>query len=149
MMTLLTKRLESISREMTNTTLKSARSGIINVARDFSCSILTADGRILFTTEGIPVHMSNADLVVKSVLETFGDDIHEGDDFLNNSPYHGNTHHADITHIVPVFYEKELMFFVINRSHQVDIGNHLPTTYYQEACDIYEEGAVNFPNVRV
>lgn len=149
MMTLLTKRLESIAREMTNTTLKSARSGIINVARDFSCSILTADGRILLTTEGIPVHMANADLVVQSVLDTFGDDIHEGDDFLNNSPYHGNTHHADFTHIVPVFYEEELIFFVMNRGHQADIGNHLPTTYYIEARDIYEEGAMNFPNVRV
>lgn len=149
MMTVLCKRLESIAREMTNTTLKSARSGIMNMARDFSCSILTGDGKILFTSEGLPMHMANTDLAVQYILETFGADIHEGDNFLHNSPYHGATHHADLTHITPVFVEGELLFFVINRGHQADIGNHLPTTYYVEPRDIYEEGAMNWPGVRV
>ena len=31
--------------------------------------------------------------------------IQPGDLFLNNSPYHGNTHHADYTYIAPVFNE--------------------------------------------
>lgn len=149
MMNLLLKRLETIAKEMTNITLKSARSGIMTTARDFSCSILTADGRILFISDGIPAHMANMDYCVQSLLELFGDDIHEGDAFLNNSPYHGNTHQADYTYITPVFYDGELMFFVLNRGHQADVGNHIPTTYYLEPKDLYEEGAINWPNVRI
>ena len=36
MMMVLSKRLEAIAREMTNTTLRAARSGVMNLARDFS-----------------------------------------------------------------------------------------------------------------
>ena len=149
MMVLLSKRLEAIAREMTNTTLRAARSGVINIARDFSCSIVTGDGRLLFVTEGLPVHIANSDFVVQKLLELFHGDIHEGDDFLCNSPYYGNTHHADHTHIVPVFFEGELMFFTVVRAHQADIGNYLPTTYVTYCRDLYEEGAIDWPLVRV
>jgi N-methylhydantoinase B len=149
MMIVLSKRIEAISREMTNTTLRSARSGVINVARDFSCSIVTGDGRLLFVSEGLPVHIANSDFVVQNLLELFKGDIHEGDDFLCNSPYYGNTHHADHTHIVPVFYDGEIMFFTVVRGHQADIGNTIPTTYMPYAKDLYEEGAIDWPMVRV
>ena len=149
MMVLLSKRLEAVAREMTNTTLRAARSAVIAIARDFSCSIVTGDGRLLFVTEGLPVHIANSDFVVQSLLELFKDDIHEGDDFLCNSPYYGNTHHADHTHMVPVFFEGELMFFTVVRAHQADIGNCSPTTYVTYCRDLYEEGAIDWPVVRM
>lgn len=149
MMIVLSKRLEAIAREMTNTTLRAARSGVMNLARDFSCSIVTGDGRLLFIIEGLPVHLANTDYTVQGVMKLFGDDIHEGDAFLNNSPYHGNTHPADHTLIVPVFHEEELMFFTVVRGHQADIGNSEPTTYMAYPKDIYEEGAIYWPGVRV
>ena len=40
-------RLDGICREMTNTLLRSARSSVINQARDFSCAIVTADNELL------------------------------------------------------------------------------------------------------
>jgi len=39
---LLSNRFEGIVRAMTNTLLRTARSTILNTARDFSCCILTA-----------------------------------------------------------------------------------------------------------
>jgi len=149
MMTILVKKLEIINTEMINTILRSGRSGVICAGRDFSCSIVDGKGRLLFVNKGLPIHCANMDYVAQSVLELFKGDIHEGDDFLNNSPYYGNTHHADHTHIVPVFYEGELMFFTIARGHQADCGNSIPTTYFPQAKDIYEEGALDFPAVRV
>ena len=149
MMMVLSKRLEAISREMTNTTLRSARSGVMNLARDFSCSIVTGDGRLLFIVEGLPVHLANTDYTVKGTMKLFKDDIHEGDAFLNNSPFHGNTHPADHTLMVPVFFEGELMFFTVVRGHQADVGNSEPTTYMAYAKDVYEEGAIYWPGVRV
>ncbi len=85
MMTVLSKRLESIIKGMTNTVLRSSRSGVMNIARDFSCSIVTGDGRLLLVTEGIPCHLSNRHYHAQALLELFGNDIHEGDDFLNNA----------------------------------------------------------------
>ncbi len=77
MMPVLSKRLKAIAVEMSNTTIRAARSGVINVARDFSCSIVAGDGRLLFVSEGLPVHIANSDFVVQSLLELFKDDIHE------------------------------------------------------------------------
>ena len=59
-----------------------------------------------------------------------------GDLFLNNSPYHGNTHHADYTYIAPVFHDGELMFFAVTKGHQADCGNSIPSTYHP-TCNKY------------
>jgi N-methylhydantoinase B len=40
-MAVLKNRLETVARAMTNTLLRTGRSGVLNVARDFSCCILT------------------------------------------------------------------------------------------------------------
>ncbi len=37
------KRFEGVTRKMANTLLRTARSGVINTARDFSCAIVTAE----------------------------------------------------------------------------------------------------------
>ena len=41
------------------------------------------------------------------------------------------------------------MFTACAKAHQADCGNALPTTYMPGARDIYEEGALIFPCVRV
>ena len=41
---ILNNRLEGIARKMANTLLRTGRSGVLNIARDFSCCIITADG---------------------------------------------------------------------------------------------------------
>ena len=38
-MAILTNRIESIARKMPNTLLRTARSGVLNTAHDFSCCI--------------------------------------------------------------------------------------------------------------
>lgn len=40
-------------------------------------------------------------------------------------------------------------FTVLVKAHQADIGNSIPTTYFVTARDVYEEGALIFPNLRV
>jgi N-methylhydantoinase B len=76
-------------------------------------------------------------------------DLAEGDAFLHNDPYLGNTHSADHAILVPVFVDGEHVFTACAKAHQADCGNALPTTYMPGARDIYEEGAINFPCVRV
>lgn len=145
---ILANRFDGIVREMTNTMLRSARSGVINSARDFSCAITTADNRLFACAEGLPIHIFGSDIQTRYMVEQH-DDLAEGDCYLHNDPYTGNTHPADHAFLVPVFWEGEHLFTSVAKAHQADIGNALPTTYMATARDIYEEGALIFPAVRI
>jgi N-methylhydantoinase B len=147
LMTILSKKFEMASRDMTQSLLKSARSGVINVARDFSSAITLYDGRQFMMDEGLPVHSANIHFTPQYTLGKF-DEIKPGDCFLTNSPYAGNTHHADYTLHVPVFYNDEPLFWAINRAHQADCGAPVPSTYLADAKNIYEEGP-HLPSVRI
>jgi N-methylhydantoinase B len=141
-------RLDGIVREMSNTMLRAARSHVIAVARDFSCSIVTSDNELLAVAEGLPVHTFGSHLQTIAMYKLHRD-LAEGDAFIHNDPYLGNTHAADQTILVPVFFEGEHIFTACAKAHQADIGNGVPTTYAAHARDVYEEGAIIFPCVRV
>lgn len=141
-------RINAILREMTNTLLRSGRSAILTTARDFSCSIVTADNRLLATAEGLPVHIFGSHLQTET-MSLLHKDIQQGDAYLHNDPYSGNTHAADHTILVPVFIQGQHMFTAVAKAHQADIGNSFPTTYMPVAKDVYEEGALIFPATRI
>ena len=146
-LSVMANRLDGIAREMSNTLLRAGRSAVINQARDFSCSIVTSEHELLAVAEGVPVHVFGSHLQTASVTR-FHKPV-EGDAFLHNDPYLGNTHPADHTIIVPVFFEGELLFYAAAKAHQADIGNASPTTYAANAADLYAEGALVFPCTKV
>lgn len=148
LLAVLANRFESIVREMTNTLLRSGRSAVLNMARDFSCSLITAENELLASAEGLPVHVIGTELLAQAMTELHPG-FADGDAFLHNDPYIGNTHPADHAILVPVFFEGEHMFTACAKAHQADCGNALPTTYMPGARDVYEEGALIFPCVRV
>ncbi len=147
---ILNNRMEGIARKMANTLLRTGRSGVLNIARDFSCCIVTHDDHLLATAESLPIHvLCGPDLMAASVKE-FHPALKRGDAFLHNSPYHGCSHPADHTLLVPVMdAEGTHHFTVIAKAHQADCGNSQPTTYMGNARDVYEEGALIFPAVKV
>jgi N-methylhydantoinase B len=149
-MAILSSRMESIARKMQNTLFRTARSGVLNTAHDFSCVVLTADCRLLAAAESLPIHvMIGPDLMCQAVLRHHPE-LRRGDAFLHNSPYEGNSHAADHCLIVPVIDDAGIpRFFVLAKAHQADCGNALPTTYMGHAKDVYEEGALIFPAVKI
>ena len=147
-MAVLANRLNAIVREMTNTLLRTARSAVLAVVRDFSCSIVTGDNRLLCPGEGVPVHIFGSSLQTQAMCDIH-DDLAPGDAFLHNDPYLGNTHPADHMYMVPVFVDGQHLFTTCAKAHQADCGNSIPSTYHAYARDIYEEGALIFPCVRV
>ena len=97
----LNKRFEAVTTKMANTLLRTGRSGVLNLARDFSTSIVTRDCELLAGAESLPIHhLSGADLMARAMM-----DLHpvltRGDAYLHNSPYHGCSHPADHTILVP------------------------------------------------
>ncbi len=147
---LLNNRFDGIVRAMTNTLLRTARSAVLNTARDFSCCILTAGHEMLAMAESLPIHvMSGPDLMAQWMVH-FNPELKRGDAYLHNSPYHGNSHAADWTILVPVLDDSgRHRFTVIAKAHLADCGNAVPTTYSAAARDVYEEGALIFPCVKV
>lgn len=148
MTAIIANRIDGIIREMTNTLQRAARSAVINSCRDFSCAICTGDNRLLACAEGLPIHIFGVHMQAQAMCELHAD-IAEGDAYLDNDPYLGNTHPADHTFLVPVFVDDEHLFTAVAKAHQADIGNSVPTTYHATARDVYEEGALIFPSVRI
>ena len=148
LMAVLANRLNAIVREMSNTLLKTARSAVLAVVRDFSCSIVTGDNRLLCPGEGLPVHIFGSSLQSQSMCDLHPD-LAPGDAFLHNDPYLGNTHPADHMVMAPVFVDGVHLFTTCAKAHQADCGNSIPSTYHAYARDIYEEGALIFPCVRI
>ena len=146
----LSNRFEAVVRSMRNTLTRTSRSGVINIARDFSCAIVSQNLELLHWAESLPAHVvSGPDLMARWMVELHGV-MHVGDAFLHNSPYHGGAHAADYSILVPVVDQDGVHHFtVVAKAHQADCGNALPTTYSANARDVYEEGALIFPCVRV
>jgi len=147
---LLSNRFEGIARAMMNTLLRTARSAILNTARDFSCCILTGGDEMLAMAESLPIHvMSGPDLIARYMKETHPV-LRRGDAFLHNSPYHGNSHAADWCVVIPVIDDDgRHRFTVLTKAHLADCGNSVPSTYIADAKDVYNEGALIFPCVKV
>lgn len=146
----LTSRFQGIVESMSSTMLRTARSGVINTAHDFSCCILTADHEHLAMANSLPIHvMTGPDMMARYTFETHPQP-RRGDAYFHNSPYHGNSHAADHCILIPVMDDAgRHRFTVFTKAHQADCGNALPTTYMAAARDVYEEGALIFPAVRI
>lgn len=148
LLAVIANRLDTIVREMENTLLRTGRSAVLNMARDFSCALITGDNRLLASAEGLPVHVIGMEFVAEAMTRLH-DDIQDGDAFLHNDPYLGNTHPADHVILAPVIIDGVHLFTAAAKAHQADCGNGNPTTYMPFARDVYEEGSLIFPAVRV
>ena len=133
-------RLLAIVAEMGEAMLRTSYSQILNSSRDFSTAICDLDGRLIAQAEHVPIHVGALPFAAKAMTEFFGDDIHQGDVFLLNDPYHGGNHLPDLTAFVPVFEGDRPRFWSINRAHQSDIGGATHGAYNAAATDIWQEG---------
>src|SRR5471030_1234458 len=133
-------RLLAIVEEMGEAMLRTAYSQILNSSRDFSTAICGLDGRLIAQAEHVPIHVGALPYAARAVTEFFGDDIHPGDIFLLNDPYHGGNHLPDLTAFVPVFADGKPLFWSINRAHHSDIGGATHGAYNAAATEIWQEG---------
>ena len=146
----LARRFDTVARTMQHALVRASRSGVIASGHDCSCCILSGRHELLSAAQTIPIHVfSGADLMARTMAQ-FHPGLERGDAFLHNSPYHGCTHAADLSVLVPVVDSSGThRFTVLAKAHQADIGNSKPTTYMAGARDLYEEGALIFAATRV
>jgi N-methylhydantoinase B len=146
----LTARLEGIVRKMIDTLVRTARSAVLNTAKDCSCCIVTADHQLLVTAESLPVHVMSGPDIMARWLATYHPQPQRGDAYLHNCPYHGNSHAGDHCILIPVIGDDgRTQFTVMAKAHLADIGNSEPTTLWATCRDVYHEGALIFNCTKV
>lgn len=140
LVSVISNRLDSITKEMGQTMLRTSRSPIFSEARDFVTAVYDRHLRLIAQTAYIPVLLAATPWAVRSIAETYVGEIYEGDVFILNDPYRGNNHPPDVTVAKPIFHEGELCFWAVAKGHQADIGGGGAAGYNPAARNIWEEG---------
>lgn len=140
-------RLHEITGAMQHVLFHSGYSTILRESHDGSTGICMADGQTVLALGAInhlyPYHKSS-----RAVLETYGDDIHDGDSFIITDPYEaGSSHLPDLVVVTPVFIEGQLFAFSVSTAHKPDLGGLVPGSSSPDSREIYHEGLL-VPTVR-
>jgi N-methylhydantoinase B len=146
---LLRESLVAVVSEMRANVIHASFSSIIYEGRDFSCGLLTHDGRLLAQSlDDNPIHIFAVPYSAREIIRRYGSDITPGDVFLHNDPYTGGTHLNDILAIEPIFAGHKLLAFAAVRAHWGDVGGMTAGSISGRATEIFQEG-VRIPPIRV
>ena len=132
--------LETTQREMTLSLEKTARSSVLNLARDYSTSLFNSTPEMILQGQDIPIHLGSLMPAMKAVANYFADDIQEGDLILHNDPAYNGSHILDMCMYKPVFYEGKHVFWTVCKGHLTDAGGPIPASYNPDAKEIFAEG---------
>ncbi|PCH74836.1 MAG: 5-oxoprolinase [Flavobacteriaceae bacterium] len=142
--------LVAIGDEMFIALQKTSMSPIIYESLDYAVGLTDEHGVLLAQGNGVTMFLACLDAVVVSTIEKYGiEGIQDGDVFIANTPYAGGgTHLSDVSVIMPIFYERQLVAFTVNKAHWTELGGTYPGSVSTVATEIYQEG-MHFPFVRI
>jgi len=136
------------TEEMAATLRRSAYSTNVKTRADFSCSLFDRELRTIAQSFNQPAHLGSLARLVPNIVREYGiENLGPGDGLLVNDPYRGGGHLNDITLISPIYYGGEIIGYVANLAHHVDVGGGAPSSIgaFQE---IYQEG-IQIPGVKL
>lgn len=143
--------LMSIAEETNTVIIKSAYSTNIKERRDNTTAIMDPAGNVVVQVESsIPMLLAALLFAARGVVAEYKpEDIHPGDMFIVNDPYHGGGNHLpDITVVGPVFVGQKLIGWVGNTAHHSDIGGKVPGSTSGDADSLFQEG-IRIPIVKI
>ena len=143
--------LKAITDEMFATMRKTAMSSIIYEVLDFGVALTDAQGNLASSGAGIPGFIGMLEPGIRTVAGKFGprNEIREGDIFITNIPHHGGVSHLnDVVLILPVFAGEDIIGWLANKAHWVDVGGAFPGSISPDARDLYQEG-LQIPAIKV
>ena len=134
--------LTEATEEMSIALRRSAYSTNIKTRADFSCALFDGDLRPVAQSFAQPNHLGSLVELVPSVVRNYGiEKLAPGDAILSNDPYIGGAHLNDITLISPAFHDGNIVAYVANVAHHVDVGGGAPASVgaFQE---VHQEGVI-------
>ena len=119
--------LLSIAEEVGSTLCCTAYSEAVREAQDFSTGIFDRHARLIAQGNFSPGHLGSMPYVVKSALEYHPpESLKPGDGILVNDSYLGSGHFPDCFLITPAFLDGEVIGYIVNIAHQIDVGGAAP-----------------------
>lgn len=145
----LRNRLEAIGEEGARTIERTAISPVVTESKDYSCTLLDHEGGLLVGAGHIDYHFYAASHAVAATLERHGDTLAPGDVFMANDPHNGGGLHAqDVMVQRPVFVDGQVVAWVVNSAHLMDMGGMVLGSWAPSATECFQE-ALRFPPIRL
>jgi N-methylhydantoinase B len=137
----------SVADEMGTTLRHTAFSEAVREAEDFSTGVFDRTGRLVAQGNFTPGHLGAMPFVVQNVLKFFPEGtLRPGDGVLLNDSALGSGHFPDCFLVTPVFIGEELIGYVVNTAHHVDMGGAAPGSQkVQGVTEAYQEGVRILP----
>ena len=142
--------LVAIGDEMFVALQRTSKSTIIYEVLDFASGLIDARGQLITQGNGVTGFLGTLTFAVREVLDKFGHEgLAPGDVLITNDPYSGGgTHLSDVSLIVPIFYEDELIAFSASKAHWTEVGGKDPGSWTTDATEVFQEG-LQFPCVKL
>jgi N-methylhydantoinase B len=142
--------LNAIGDEMFVSLQRTSKSPIIYEVLDYCCGITDDRGQLLAQGNGVGGFLGTMAFAARSALEKFGrEGLKEGDIVVTNDPYSGGgTHLSDVSLVMPIFVDGELVGFSANKAHWTEVGGKDPGSWTTDSVDIWQEG-LQFPCVKL
>src|SRR6266540_697970 len=134
--------LEETAEAMNVALMLAAYSTNISDRRDSSCAIyLPTIEAVAQSQTGTPLHLGVMPAVVRTILSKIPiASMSDEDQYIMNTPYpEGPGHLNDIALLKPVFHEGDVVAFVVNQAHHVDVGGIVPGSISGHATEIFQE----------
>lgn len=146
---ILRSRLQAVTNDAADAVYRTAISPITTEGKDFSATLLSADGDLIIGAGFISLHWLAATRSVKAILTKYGDTVADGDLFLVNDPYQGGgLHPSDVFICRPIHVNGELAAWICMSAHMIDMGGAVFGSFAPNATSCYEE-AFRIPPVRL
>ena len=134
--------LVAATDEMVLALRKSAYSTNIKTRSDFSCAFFDAELRSVAQGFTQPVHLgSMVEQTPRAIRDYGAENLGPGDVLITNDPFPSGVHLNDVSLISPVFADGELLGFVANLAHHVDVGGGAPASI-GAFCEVFQEGVI-------
>jgi N-methylhydantoinase B len=146
---ILRSRLEALGREAGVAIERTAISPVVSETKDYSVTILDAEGRLVTGTGYITGHFGACVNAIRATIARHGETIAPGDVFLANDPHNGGgLHPNDVIVQRPAFAEERLVGWIAVSAHMMDMGGMTPGSLSPHATECFQE-ALRFPPVRL
>jgi N-methylhydantoinase B len=140
--------LVSIADEMALTIFRTAYSGVLKDAMDYSTAFCDGQGRVVAMGLTVPAHLGSFPEALAAVLARYGDRMGPGDIFCLNDPFEGGMHLPDIFVLKPIYHEGERVAFAATVCHHTDVGGRVAGSNASDSTEIYQEG-LRLPPLRI
>jgi N-methylhydantoinase B len=143
--------LVAISDEMFVALGRTSKSTIIYEVLDYAVGLTDADGQLITQGNGVTAFLGTLVYAVNGAIDKFGKkgQLHPGDVIITNDPYTGGgTHLSDVSLVMPIFYDGEIVAYVANKAHWTEVGGKDPGSWTTDATEVYQEG-LQFPCVKL